>query len=81
MEARWYCERNAWRAVMTYQAYEQEEDEERPAQDSVTVHVAVAHGGHGDDQEVHARPVRELGRVGEVQRVSRVLQLQSESSP
>ena len=60
----------------TYQADEQEEDQKGAAQDGAAVYVAVAHRRHGHDQKVDARPVRNTVRIGEFQRVARILQLE-----
>ena len=63
--------------VLPYQSAEDEEDHEEPAEDGFTVEVAEADGGHGDEHEVHALPVRQRLRVVKVhERVTRILQLQ-----
>ena len=60
-----------------HQANEQEEHQEGPAQDGLAVHVSVAHGGHGDDEEVHTRPVGEFLIVVKLERIPGVFQLKS----
>lgn len=59
----------------THESDEQEEDLEAPAQSGDAVDVPVAHGGHGDHEEVHAVPVAEGLRVVKVGRIALVLQL------
>ena len=62
-------------APVTHQSDEQEEHEERPPQHRLAEHVSVSDRGHGDDQEVDARPVAQLLGIFELDRVSRILQL------
>lgn len=60
---------------VTHQTDEQKEYQKRASENRLTVDVAVAHRGHGHDEKVNTRPVRESIGVAEFQRVSRVLQL------
>ena len=59
----------------TYESDEQEQDLEAPPDGGLAVDVAVAHGGHGHHEEVHAVPVAQLLGVVKVRRVALVLQL------
>ena len=61
----------------TYESDEQEQDLEAPPDGGLAVDVAVAHGGHGHHEEVHAVPVAQLLGVVKVRWVALVLQLWS----
>ena len=60
---------------MTYQADQKEQHLEASAERSDADHVPVADRGHGDHQEVDAVPIRQTLIVGEVWRITRILQL------
>lgn len=59
----------------THQADEQEKDEEGATKHRLAVDITVTHRRHGDDEEVDARPIRQLLRIVELHWVSGVLQL------
>lgn len=68
-----HCLREGIKKKGSHQADEYEEDDESPAQTGLAEDVSVSDRGHGDDQEVHALPVRQLVRVAESQRVPGIL--------
>lgn len=72
---------DVWRGgdrVFTYNAYHNEEYNKNFAQDSFCSHVTITNSWHGNQQEVHAFPVRQQLRIIKVQpRVASILNLQN----
>ena len=62
--------------LFSYQSDQEEAHEGRLAGDRGARDVTEAHGGHGHHHEVDAVPVAQMMHVGEVRRVSSVLQLE-----
>ena len=63
-------------SLVAYQGTKDKDDHEEATNDGLTVDVTKAHGGHGDQRQVHTLPVRQPVGIGETpERVPGVLHL------